>query len=136
MANVIRIKADDENNGETFWSELRAKYPSIASRLYYYGITSIWVEEWQAIQVRKENEMNMSVAEFENDKVDFERPSFDDLADLRQEAQELAKFVSACATGSDVAQRALDLCHAAQEFADNVKEIMGNYGLELDNVKE
>lgn len=53
-----------------------------------------------------------------------DRPHFDALADLRQEALELPGFITALATGNDILQRATDLHIAAQEFLRKVELVI------------
>ncbi len=48
--NTITITADDENNGDVFFCELREKFPSIAATLCTSGTCDVTREEWSAIQ--------------------------------------------------------------------------------------
>ena len=48
--NTITITADDENNGDVFFCELREKFPSIAATLCTSGTCDVTREEWAAIQ--------------------------------------------------------------------------------------
>ncbi len=48
--NTITITADDENNGDVFFCELRKKFPTIAATLCTSGTCEVTREEWAAIQ--------------------------------------------------------------------------------------